>query len=168
MQDPMYRQIADDLRGKIESGVLKSGVQLPTETELGVQYKASRNTIRDAIKLLINRGLVETRAGQGTFVTKRLAPIVSTLTGQPETGETNVYKDEVEQTGRRYSESKPDVGTQAASAEVARGLRVPQGTYVVTRHYQRFIDDTPWSMQTTFYPMSLVTKGATRLIEPPD
>lgn len=36
---------------------------------------------------------------------------------------------------------------------------------VVSRHQDRFIDDTPWSRQTTFYPMRLVEKGATRLLE---
>jgi GntR family transcriptional regulator len=163
-----YQQIADDLRGKIESGALARGGRLPTETELGKQYGASRNTVRDAIKMLITRGLVETRPGQGTLVIEPPTPIVSTLTGNPETGETNVYIDEVRRTGRKYSQDEPKVGTEAASAEVARGLGVEAGTYVVTRHYQRFIDDTPWSMQTTFYPMSLVTKGAERLIEPPD
>jgi GntR family transcriptional regulator len=163
-----YQQIADDLRGKIESGALERGARLPTEIALGKQYGASRNTIRDAIKMLITRGLVETRAGQGTIVTKPPNPIVSTLTGNPETGETFVYIDEIMRTGRKYSQDEPKVGTEAASAEVAGGLRVPVGTYVITRHYQRFIDDTPWSMQTTFYPMSLLTKGAGRLIEPPD
>ena len=49
MPEPMYRQIADDLRQKIESGELGSGRQLPTELELRDQYEASRNTVRDAV-----------------------------------------------------------------------------------------------------------------------
>ena len=51
MPDPKYRVIADDLRRMIESGELAGGEQLPTEIELMEQYEASRNTIRDAIKL---------------------------------------------------------------------------------------------------------------------
>jgi GntR family transcriptional regulator len=46
MADPMYRQIADDLRAKIESSEIGPGDQLPTETELMDQYEASRNTVR--------------------------------------------------------------------------------------------------------------------------
>jgi DNA-binding GntR family transcriptional regulator len=65
---PIYRQIADDLRQKIESGELGHGDQLPTELELRESYDASRNTVRDAVKWLITRGLIETRPGQGTFV----------------------------------------------------------------------------------------------------
>jgi GntR family transcriptional regulator len=166
--DSLYPQIADDLRGKVESGTLARGTKLPTETELMAQYGASRNTIRDAIKVLVNLRLVETRARQGTYAIDPPTHIVSTLTGSPERGETSVYKDEVQRTGRKYTQAAPKVEMQAASAVVADGLGVEVGTYVVTRHYQRFIDGTPWSLQTTFYPMSLVTKGATRLMEPPD
>ena len=75
MADPMYRQIAEDLRQQIESGELAPGAQLPTELELREQYDASRNTVRDAIKWLITRGLVETRPGQGTFVVEKISAL---------------------------------------------------------------------------------------------
>src|SRR5215469_7550771 len=42
-RQPMYQQIADDLRRQIETGDLAQGSQLPTELELGGTYKASRN-----------------------------------------------------------------------------------------------------------------------------
>src|SRR3989442_11896052 len=84
--EPMYRQIAEDLRAKIKSGELAQGSQLPTEIELMEQYNASRNTVRDAIKLLTSRSLVETRPGQGTFVVEKINPFVTTLTGDPKTG----------------------------------------------------------------------------------
>jgi GntR family transcriptional regulator len=83
MPEPMYRQIAEDLRGKIERGKIAQGAQLPTEIELMEQYDASRNTVRDAIKLLTARDLVETRPGQGTFVVEKINPFVTTLTGDP-------------------------------------------------------------------------------------
>ena len=52
MANPMYRQIAEDLRAQIEGGDLEPGQQLRTEIELREHYGASRNTVRDAIKLL--------------------------------------------------------------------------------------------------------------------
>ena len=79
-QQPMYQQIADDLRRQIESGELAPGDQLPTEIELRDRFSSSRNTIRDAIKRLTSQGLVETRPGQGTFVTRRAVdPFVTVL-----------------------------------------------------------------------------------------
>jgi len=83
----MYQKIAEDLRQQIESGDLAPGSQLPTELELRERNNnASRNTVRDAIKWLINLGLVETRPGQGTFVIEARDPIVTTLSGDPTTG----------------------------------------------------------------------------------
>jgi len=56
--NPMYRQIAEDLREQIESGVLQPGQQLRTERALREGYCASRNTVRDASKWRTNLGLV--------------------------------------------------------------------------------------------------------------
>jgi GntR family transcriptional regulator len=163
----MYRQIAEDLRLKIESGELPRGSQLATELELREQYNASRNTVRDAIKWLTTLGLVETRPGQGTFVMERINPYVTTLTGEPSSGggDENVYISEVAASHRTSEISEPRVEIQKADAVVARNLRVDEGAQVVSRHQQRFIDGTPWSLQTSYYPMTLVQAGALRLIE---
>jgi DNA-binding GntR family transcriptional regulator len=167
MPEPLYRQIADDLRSKIESGELAQGSQLATESELKDQYNASRNTVRDAIKWLTNLGLVETRPGQGTFVVEKPTPFVTTLTGAVvDPGEETVYLAEVAASGRMPTNSPPQVEIQLATGAVARALHLDEGAQVVSRHQERSIDDTPWSLQTTFYPMSLVQRGATKLILP--
>ncbi len=167
MVDPMYRQIAEDLRHQIESGELPPGAQLRTELELREKYEASRNTVRDAIKWLITRGLVETRPGQGTFVIEKIIPFVTTLTGDPETssGEGDTYSQEVSAELRIPSDTTPQVGIQHTDAEMASELQLEEGTSVVSRHQQRFIDGTPWSLQTSFYPMRLVEQGAVRLLQ---
>lgn len=161
---PLYQQIAQDLARRIEAGQLPPSAQLPTELELMEEYNASRNTVRDAVKLLITRSLVETRPGQGTFVVQEIVPFVSTLTGDPETGHNDVYDAAVRATRRTPHSSLPRVEVQKAGGEIAAALNVPPGSSVVSRHQERFIDDTPWSMQTSFYPMSLVQRGADRLL----
>lgn len=167
-QRPMYQQIAEDLRAQIESGALERGAQLPTELELCDRYASSRNTIRDAIKRLTSQGLVETRPGQGTFVTRSVDPFVTVLTGDRRSGgggdEGAAYLSEVNKSHRRASRTIPKVEIQVPSAEVRRRLRVPPATQVVSRHESRYIDGIPWSLQTSFYPMDFITKGATRLL----
>jgi GntR family transcriptional regulator len=166
MPDPRYRQIADDLRQKIESGELGHGDQLPTELELREKYDASRNTVRDAVKWLITRGLIETRPGQGTFVVGKIDPYVTILTGDPDKGrddEGPVYRLEVEAKLRKPTTSPVRVEIQQASGVVANELGLDEGSQVVSRYQKRSIDGTPWSLQTSFYPMSLVEQGATRL-----
>jgi len=170
--EPMYRQIAHDLRQRIQGGELAPGQQLPTELELREMYEASRNTIRDAIKWLTTNGLVETRAGQGTFVVERITPFVTTLSADPETGlgggEGEAAMAEVRERGRVPSRSGPRVELLAATGNVATRLRVSEGTQVVSRHWERFIDGTPWSLQTIFYPMEFAQRGAYRLLEAND
>lgn len=171
-EQPMYRQIAEDLQRRIESGELARGAQIPTEIDLREQYEASRNTIRDAIKWLMTRGLVETRPGQGTFVIEKINPLVTTLTGDPETGrgggEGGPYIAEVAASRRNPVITDPRVEIQKAEPPVARSLRIEPDEPVVSRHQQRFIDGTPWSLQTSFYPMSLVERGAIELIQATD
>jgi len=170
MSNPMYQRIAEDLRAQIESGTLGRGQQLGTEGELQEHYGASRNTIRDAIKWLTNLGLVETRPGQGTFVVQEIDPFVTTLTEDPQSGlgggEGTSYLSEVSERNREPSVSPLQVEIQEASGEVAAGLWITTGTVVISRHEKRFIDGTPWSMQTSYYPMELADRGAERLRSP--
>src|SRR5579863_9219356 len=108
MADAMYVQIADDLRNQIRTGALRRGEQLKPEAGLQDEYserpefsssKVSRNTVRDAIELLVRDGLVEKRPGQGTFVVERIEPFVTTLSGDPEGGETATYEEQVARRG---------------------------------------------------------------------
>jgi GntR family transcriptional regulator len=171
MANPMYRQIAEDLRAQIESGELEPGQQLRTEGELRDHYAASRNTVRDAIKWLTTLGLVETRPGQGTFVVQTIDPFVTTLSGDPTRAgvtEGASYRSEVTKRNRKAENSPIQLEIQQAPEPIAAGLWVPVGTEVISRHERRFIDGTPWSMQTSYYPMEFVERGARRLMSSQD
>jgi GntR family transcriptional regulator len=169
MPEPRYRQIADDLRRKIESGQIAPRAQLPTEAELMAQFDVSRNTIRDAMRLLITRRVIDTQPGRGTFVIERYKPFVTTLSEDPETGfgggEGEAYVREVSELERRPTTTEPQVEVQRATDRVARELRIKPGDQVVSRHQKRFIDETPWSMQTSFYPFDFIQRGAVELIQ---
>jgi len=160
---PMYQRIADDLRAKIESGELTPGDQIPTEGELQDIYVASRNTIRDAIKRLVSLGLVQTRPGQGTFVLRKIDPFVTTLSAPPGSGfgggEGATYLSQVGEQHRSPKVSSPKVEVQVPPPEIALRLRIAPEEQVVSRYQERFVDDTPWSLQTSFYPMEFALKA---------
>ena len=180
MASPVYRQIADDLREQIESGAIGPGHQLRTELELREHYGASRNTVRDAIKWLTTLGLVETKPGQGTFVVRKIDPFVTTLTADPkrpggdkvvvpgEDGYGEIDRSPGEGQKRALTVTEPQVEIQKATEHVASQLQVAMGSQVISRHQRRFIDETPWSLQTSYYPMGFVVKGADKLIEASD
>jgi DNA-binding FadR family transcriptional regulator len=66
----LYRQIADQLRGLIDSGEYAVGSRLPTERELADQLKVSRPTVREALIALEVEGRVRIRVGSGIYVSE--------------------------------------------------------------------------------------------------
>ena len=64
----VFEQIAAQIEQLILSGKLRSGDRLPTERELAEQFQASRTAVREAMKTLAQRGLVDMRPGRGTIV----------------------------------------------------------------------------------------------------
>lgn len=64
----LYEQVADVLRSRIVRGELPLGKKLPTERELAVRYRVSRNVVREAVRTLVNDGLVRVRQGSGVYV----------------------------------------------------------------------------------------------------
>jgi len=159
MAGPLYRQIADDLRRRIESGELGRGARIPTEDHLMDSYHASRNTVRGAIRELTTRGLVYTLHGKGTFVSEPASPIVTTLTIDPATGEGPAFKSQVAASGRSPSAGKPAVEISRAGPDVARHLCIPEGTDVIIRSQGLYLDGLPWTLQTSFYPRSLLDRA---------
>lgn len=83
---PRYHVLADGLRIAILSGRYPVGAQLPTELEICRTEGVSRHTARDALRILIDEGLVERRQGAGTKVitAQRPAAFVQPLGGPEE------------------------------------------------------------------------------------
>jgi GntR family transcriptional regulator len=185
VSEPQYRQIAGDLKRKIEGGELPPGARLPSELDLREAYGASRGAIRDAIGWLELRELVEKAKGRGFTVARRVRPIVTTLSQDPETGRaggdaTGAYHEYMEILERRKQgvsdtfagdsepiieprRSPPTVEFQAAPEYVAARLRISPGDRVVRRYQHFWVDQTPWAVQTTYYPIDLVERGAKNL-----
>src|SRR2546421_928069 len=65
---PIYRQIQDQIRYGIASGLLGPGEQLPTVRALAVELSVNPNTVIKAYTELERRGIVTTEQGSGTFV----------------------------------------------------------------------------------------------------
>jgi GntR family transcriptional repressor for pyruvate dehydrogenase complex len=64
----IYEEIVRQVHELIAQGKLKSGDQLPPERELAEKFRVSRTSVREALRALGSRGLVEIRAGEGAFV----------------------------------------------------------------------------------------------------
>ena len=86
----LYEQIVQQIEDSIVKGVLKPGDQLPAERELAQRFGVSRTAVREAVKALREKGLVEAYSGRGTFITDGTTQAVRqsldliTKIGQPE------------------------------------------------------------------------------------
>ncbi|MCL4488678.1 MAG: FadR family transcriptional regulator [Chloroflexi bacterium] len=65
----LYERIVDQIEQRILAGELKVGDRLPTERDLAEQFHVSRTAVREAVKALCEKGLVESHPGRGTFIT---------------------------------------------------------------------------------------------------
>lgn len=65
---PPYKQVAAILRERIASGEIPPGRRIPSMVELEEEFGIARDTIRKAVKVLRDEGLVQTVTGLGVFV----------------------------------------------------------------------------------------------------
>ena len=63
VMEPAYRKVAGAIGARILSRALREGERLPSETELARQFGVNRSTVREALRELESRGLVQRRAG---------------------------------------------------------------------------------------------------------
>lgn len=68
---PPFQQVADAIRAEIQEEVLAPGAQLHSLTALGERYGVAVGTVRSALALLREEGLIVTRHGKGSYVRTR-------------------------------------------------------------------------------------------------
>ncbi|MBL8057016.1 MAG: GntR family transcriptional regulator [Anaerolineales bacterium] len=66
--EPVYAQLVNILRRQVASGFLRPGDQLPSEAQLCRRYGISPMTVRRAINILVDQGIVVAEQGRGTFI----------------------------------------------------------------------------------------------------
>ena len=155
---PMYQQIADTLRQQIADGTLTPGTQLPTEAELTEAYNVSRATVRQALGLLVNEGLVISARPRGHFVRQR-QPMVfrpqAEFRPRPYTAEMDAFATEHAAEGRAPRQHI-EVTIVEPSPEVAKRLQLALGALVVARRRIRYLDGEPFNTNDSYFPLDLV------------
>jgi len=161
-----YQQIADQLRNQISSGVLAPDDRLPSEPDLVRQFDASRNTVRLALALLTNQGLVVTRQGLGTFVQAPARPftaLLSQVKGQPAIHHASQALPVVGPEPSEPETVRFVVETVPASQSVAATLEIQPGDPVIVRRTSQHLGGVPWLMLNSYFPMDLA--GGTLLAQ---
>lgn len=152
-------QIAADLRRKITTGVLGPGAKLPTERGLMAIYGTARNTVRSALTLLIQEGLVTSRQGH-SYSVREYAPLdwwPGTFEHQASRRDTaeagaDAWAADVQAQGHE-ARQEVDVSIIVPPARVAAELKTPDGELVVVRRRRRFVDGALVQLADSYYPL---------------
>ena len=134
---PLYYQLQSILLEKIHSGVLPDGGRFPTEAELVSEYGVSRITVREALRLIEESGLIRREVGRGTVVTNH-RPYVPSVKLE---GSMN----EIVSLGAATTVKLLRVVTVKASEEEAAMLRIKPGSLLSRCTRLRFHNNEPYS-----------------------
>ncbi len=141
----LWRQIADRIREAISRGAYDETGMVPPETVLALQFGVNRHTVRSALAALAQEGIVRAVQGRGTLIERkeRLNFPISRRTRF-----TDGLRDQARETHALLLGHAEEV----ADAEVARWLRVAEGTPVIRLETVRDADKRPVARGTSWFP----------------
>ncbi len=154
----LYRQLADLLRSAIQRGDYQAGEPIPSESELMAEHGVSRTTVRQAMAILGNEGMIV--IGHGRRATVRPRPRVrrlssSRLSRAERAKSGGTFMADAAASGSR-PDSRPEIVMESADAETASLLALDVGTPVLLRRRKMFMDDRPAQLATSYLPHELV------------
>lgn len=141
---PLYYQLQNALRQRIESGQWSPGERLPGERELARLFSVSRTTVREALDALEEDGLIFRRHGEGTFVAHR--PVVATL------ARLQGFTEELAEQGLNFEAKVLGSRVLPATPEVATALGLESGAEVVEISRVVLLDGQPLFADDSFLP----------------
>jgi GntR family transcriptional regulator len=145
---PRYRQVADALQRRIVSGDLESHDRLASERMIADRFGLSRMTARQAVELLVRRGVVYRRPGSGTFVSPpRIEHTLQRLAG---------FSEQMRRQGVQPSGRVLEMRCSGRVDGVARAaLALPAGERAWMVRRLRFGDGEPLLLETFWVPRAV-------------
>ena len=170
---PVYKQIADWLRNRIDAGRFAPGDRLPSESALMQQFGAARATVRRALGALAAEGRVQAARGIGVFVRDRTRkdavvrqPYERQARHHRESGKSSLFVD-AESQGLSVRQELLELVETPAPAHVAEHLALPVGQTVLLRRRRMWLGDDPTQLDRSYLPLD-IAKGPLRDARPGD
>jgi GntR family transcriptional regulator len=154
----VYKQIADHLRVAVAKGRVRESEQLPSEAQLMEHYGVARMTVRNALRILLDEGLITAEHGRGVYVRARppVRRLASDRFAQRHRKEGKAaFTVESEQVGATPLVDLIKVTEARPSAEVADRLRLGEDARVVARSRRYSLDGRPVETAVSYIPADL-------------
>ena len=145
---PVYIQIHDAIKEKIEAHHWQIGDRLPSERELSAQFGVSRMTLRQAIQTLADEGILERKIGSGTYVARR--KVQEKMTG------TTSFTEIMLSQGREPSSRAISYFLTAPSSSEMEKLQLTKDEAILRMERVRLADDIPICFEVASIPEKLV------------
>lgn len=142
---PVWKAIADALRGDLAEGRYAPGDKLPTEAALAERFGVNRHTVRHGISALVEEGLIRTRRGAGAFV-------AATPTDYP-IGKRVRFHENLIAAGRRPERHILHVEERSATVGEALALQIQPGDPVCACHGLSLADGQPIAAFESLFPL---------------
>lgn len=149
MGTPIYLQIHNALKQKIERGEYKLGDKIPAERELAIEFGVSRMTLRQAVQTLADEGVLDRRVGDGTYVANE--KVQEKMSGI--TSFTELMKAQGKIATNKVISYHNDV--QPTLSEIEQ-LKLKTNETVLRMERIRYGNDEPISLETATIPSRLV------------
>ena len=143
---PMHYQVEQDMRERIMTGVWQAGQMLPGEMELCALYGVSRTTLRQAISVLVDEGLIVRERGRGSFI--RSSMVTAGARGLTS------FTGELATLGMKAGARLLSRQVIAATTELAQRLRVEVGTPLIVLKRVRYANESPIGIQVAHLPLA--------------
>lgn len=157
-EQPKYREIAADLRRRIDAGEYPPGAQLPTEKSLMDRYSVAHGTIRQALAALRDEGVTQSHVGSGVYV-REFRPIIRNalkrLSAEQWGEGKSIWEVDVEE--RDLVAVDMQIERLPASADVASALGLEEGDAVWRRSRRYLVDDIPVVRAVSHIPDDLAS-----------
>jgi len=148
---PLHSRLEATLRRMIEQGQIPAAAVLPGELELAAQLGVSRHTVRHALGVLTNEGLLRRERGRGTTVVATTSPRI--IERSLDTFYAFVW--EARARGARQRSYVLERKVLEADADFSKRLALEPGTEIERIVRLRTADDDPLVLETAFFPREL-------------
>lgn len=145
--EALYLQVKNTLIDRIQSGDWKANTLIPTEKELIKEFGVSRTTIRQAVTILVQNGLLEKKQGRGTVVKPH--QLVGNL------GQLKGFAEEVMERGQVPRSKLLRAEFRTNLYHESDMLQVAQDSPILLVERIRFADDTPVALERSCWPESI-------------
>lgn len=146
---PLYYQLENIIRRRIENGIYKIDDKIPSERSLSEEFALSRMTVSKAVNSLVDAGILYRKRGQGTFVSKKKVEFFPGLKG---------FVEIMKEKGLTPSSKVVNQEIIKPNKTIPKKLQISENEKIIVTERLRLADDEIIALEKSYVPYSLCSE----------